>query len=92
MSETPTTCQCDWDPDHHRDLNIRRGKPDQGATCTNPVYRDAFGGDSGICVSCLFGCPPEEPDLTPEMQCDHERRCCREHSTHSMPHIGCILR
>lgn len=24
--------------------------------------------------------------------CDHSRRCCREHETHSSPHTGCILR
>lgn len=23
---------------------------------------------------------------------DHERVCCTEHGTHSMPHVGCILR
>lgn len=23
---------------------------------------------------------------------DHTARCCREHGTHSVPHMGCILR
>lgn len=27
-----------------------------------------------------------------EQDCDHERTCCREHGTHSSPHVGCILR
>lgn len=49
-------CHCDWDPGFHRDLNERRGKADRGAFCTNPVYPDAFGGDTGICTACLFGC------------------------------------
>lgn len=22
----------------------------------------------------------------------HDERCCREHKTHSRPHVGCILR
>lgn len=64
MPEAAQKRGCDWDPEYHRDLNVRRGKADQGARCTNPVYADAFGGDSGICVACLFGCPPDEPDLT----------------------------
>lgn len=51
-------CQCDWDPEFHRDLDVRRGKAEQGSTCTNEVYEDAFGDDSGICTACLFGCAP----------------------------------
>lgn len=23
---------------------------------------------------------------------EHDKRCCREHGTHSSPHVGCILR
>lgn len=23
---------------------------------------------------------------------DHDKSCCRQHGTHSMPHVGCILR
>lgn len=25
-------------------------------------------------------------------RCDHAHRCCREHDTHSSPHVRCILR
>jgi len=27
-----------------------------------------------------------------EAGCDHGARCCREHDTHSSPHVGCVLR
>lgn len=52
-----TKCHCDWDPDYHRDLNVRRKKTDQGSSCTNLAYSDGFWG-SEICVACLFGCAP----------------------------------
>lgn len=32
-----------------------------------------------------FMCPGNE-------HVPHDQRCCRQHQTHSMPHIGCILR
>lgn len=33
-----------------------------------------------------------EPQVATEFDCDHEARCCKEHGTHSIPHVGCILR
>ena len=53
-----SACQCDWDPEYHRDLNVRRNKADQGDRCTNAVDPSGFGGDTGICTACIFGCAP----------------------------------
>lgn len=49
-------CECDQDPEYHRDLNKRRGKEDQGAKCTNTVDPESYGQQGGICMACVFGC------------------------------------
>ncbi len=53
-------CQCDFDPDYHRDLNVRRGKQREGARCTNVVSPHDMGwnGSPRYCTACLFGCCP----------------------------------
>lgn len=48
-------CRCDWDPEYHRELNVRRGKSARGAACTNAVDLEGFGGPD-FCTACIFGC------------------------------------
>lgn len=33
----------------------------------------------------------QQPSSIP-IPCRHDERCCTVHKTHSMPHVGCILR
>jgi hypothetical protein len=51
-------CGCTWDPAYHRDLNIKRGKADQGDACTNSIPGDAYMQQGGVCLACVFGCAP----------------------------------
>lgn len=58
MSTRP--CECDWDPEYHRDLNVRRGRPEAGASCTNyPMDEETYLQQGGICLPCIHGCPQE---------------------------------
>ncbi len=42
-----------------------------------------------VCVLCGY----TDQGHTPAQRCATcTTRCCREHRTHTMPHIGCVLR
>lgn len=49
-------CECTQDPEFHRDLNIRRNKPEAGDKCTNTILDEDYRSQGGICLGCLFGC------------------------------------
>lgn len=53
---------------------------EQVETMTRAMFMASFEGSSEIMASVV------------EAPCAHDGRCCTEHDTHSMPHVGCILR
>jgi hypothetical protein len=44
-----------------------------------------LGGFVWVPTGPMYACPGN-PHV------EHDQRCCREHGTHSSPHIGCVLR
>jgi hypothetical protein len=51
-----THCECDYDPDFHRQRNERLGKLDDPVCHNEPADHGDVQTSPALCMGCLYGC------------------------------------
>jgi hypothetical protein len=76
----------------HADIGQVWARKADGLVCRIGGYNGRWGMVTDDDTWFMVGRDELVDEWTFTGRCDHEASCCRTHGTHTMPHMGCILR